>query len=342
MSEFYKLDVAEQQQRLEQLARKALELWDLGAGTELTLIKYRENAVFAVATEDGRFVLRVHRAGYHSDSALRSELQWMAALNREGIRTPEVIPAADGAMFKVVDVSEVPEPRQVDVLAWVQGEPLGSIEAGASGDAVSNYHIAGELMARLHNQAQHWEKPEGFTRQAWDLDGLLGEYPLWGCYWELEQLNHDQVELIQSAREKARVELEAFGYDRDRYGLIHGDFLPENLLLGDDGIRLIDFDDSGFGWHLFDIATSLFFLAEDANFEQIQRGFIDGYRTQRDLPDSHLDLLPTFFMVRGLAYLGWAHTRKETNTAKELTPMLIEGVCALATEYLADPAGQNG
>ena len=347
MSDFYQLAADEQAQRLGQLARAALHHWGVGENARLQLLKYRENAVFSVTGADGdRFAMRVHRAGYHSDDELRSELQWMDALNRAGIKTPDVIAANDGALFKVVDETSVPEPRQVDLLAWVDGESLGSVEEGASADAeevVKQYRTVGELMARLHNQAQGWQKPEGFSRHAWDIAGLLGEQPFWGRFWELEPLSPEQVALIQQARSAVRERLERFGQGEDRYGLIHCDFLPENLLRDGDGVRLIDFDDAGFGWHLFDIATSLFYLAltGDENSDAIQNAFIEGYRSRRELPDSHLAMLPTFFLLRGLVYLGWAHTRKETETAQELTPLLIEAVTALATDYLDNLTGES-
>ena len=61
---------------------------------------------------------------------------------------------------------------------------------------------------------------------------------------------------------------------------------------------------------------------------------IEGYREVRELPEEQLAMLPTFFLVRGLVYLGWVHTRKDTDTARAVTPELIEGVVALAEDYL--------
>lgn len=52
---------------------------------DLSVIKYRENAVFAVRHSGGRHALRLHRVGYHSNDELRSELQWMQALQRWAI-----------------------------------------------------------------------------------------------------------------------------------------------------------------------------------------------------------------------------------------------------------------
>jgi Ser/Thr protein kinase RdoA (MazF antagonist) len=46
--------------------------------------------------------------------------------------------------------------------------------------------------------------------------------------------------------------LDAFGRGADRFGLTHGDLMPDNVLLQDGVPHVIDFDDCGFGWYLYD------------------------------------------------------------------------------------------
>src|SRR3546814_6687604 len=89
MADFYALPPAEQAQRLAKAAKAALPQWDIDPRAEVTLIKHRENAVFSLAEGGERFAMRVHRANYHSDAELASELQWTAALNAAGIRAPQ-------------------------------------------------------------------------------------------------------------------------------------------------------------------------------------------------------------------------------------------------------------
>jgi Ser/Thr protein kinase RdoA (MazF antagonist) len=99
---FYLLDDSDKSSRFEALAREALGHWGL-TGAALRLIKQRENAVFAVTTREGeRYALRIHRAGYHIDAELNSELEWMSALDQFGVRTPEVVAAADVSLFLTV------------------------------------------------------------------------------------------------------------------------------------------------------------------------------------------------------------------------------------------------
>ena len=118
------------------------------------------------------------------------------------------------------------------------------------------------------------------------------------------------------------------------YSMIHADFVAENLMVDGDSVRLIDFDDAGYGWHLFELATVLYFEMEEDFYPEAFQALIAGYREQRELPDSQLQHLPLFLLARGFTYLGWIHTRAETRTAKELAPMLTRRACGLAREYL--------
>ena len=121
MTEFYEATPSEQGDRVARLARRALAAWGIEPSA-LDLLKYRENAVFRVSLADGRrYALRVHRAGYHNDDELRSELQWMHALAADGFDVPEIVPSMRGALFEVVAHPDVPEPRQIDVFEWIAG-----------------------------------------------------------------------------------------------------------------------------------------------------------------------------------------------------------------------------
>jgi Ser/Thr protein kinase RdoA (MazF antagonist) len=333
-------ELGQQLLRFNALARASLVNWDIDQNSQLSLIKHRENAVYELKTPGGeRYALRIHRAGYHSDAALRSELQWMTALNDAGLRTPQSVRTRTGDWFAVQQDKSGSDAYQIDMLSWVDGKALGSVEQGLSDDVatlVSNYRQVGVLAARLHNLTESWPKPDGFTRQAWDIDGCFSENAIWGRFHDLEVLTSEQMAILDTARKLLVALLTDLGKGPEVYGLIHCDLLPENLLGSGDDIYLIDFDDAGYGWYLFEFATSLFFLLGEPYFDDVFDALVEGFRSERALPDEQLALLPAFFLLRALVYLGWAHTRSETDTAKEMTPMIVEVALEMAEAFISE------
>jgi Ser/Thr protein kinase RdoA (MazF antagonist) len=341
--EFCKLTEAEQVAALTQLVREALHHWSLG-DADVELIKYRENAVFKATSRAGeRSVMRVHRPRYRTDPHIRSEMQWMAALADAGLATPDVVPTRDGELLVSVDVPTVPEPRQCDLFRWVEGAPLGSLGQGVEGgdEAVSRaYALLGEYAARAHQHAAEWPRPPGFVRPPWDVDALVGDAPTFGGFWELESLTDEQLKILTEARDRARERLIDFGTGRDRYGLIHGDFLPENILVGEAGPRIIDFDDCGDSWYGFELATALFPLLLQPNLAVARNAYLGSYRRIRPLSEETVELLPTFLMARTLSYAGWPAGRPEMEEGRRLAPAIGPLAAHLAGRYLAgEPIG---
>src|SRR5215207_6073913 len=82
---------------LAQLAQDSLDRWNVPEGATARLINLSENATYLVeAPGSWKSVLRVHREGYHSKTAIASELAWMDALRNEaGLVTPEAMTARD-------------------------------------------------------------------------------------------------------------------------------------------------------------------------------------------------------------------------------------------------------
>ncbi len=320
---------------LHALAAEALRAWQL-SGAELSLIKYRENAVFRVQMPSGtRYALRIHRSGYHSEQALHSELQWVDSLITAGIEAPRPIPTPTGELL--VKTTWNGDARYVDLFAWIEGEQLGNVETGCVPSAESvnaTYTTIGRIAARLHNHTSSWTPPADFERHAWDADGLVGDSPFWGRFWELPTLTGEQFNLIVRARDALRRDLLAYGQSATRYSMIHADFVPENLLVDGDHVRLIDFDDAGFGWHMFEIATVLYFIQEEPFYSDAKAALLTGYQEFRPLTQQDLDTLPLFLAARGFTYLGWVQSRWETETAREMTPQLVVMACESATRYL--------
>src|SRR3546814_2225859 len=80
--------------------------------------------------------------------------------------------------------------------------------------------------------------------------------------------------------------------------------------------------------------STLFFLQGEDYYADAKRALIAGYRKRRALAAETIEWLDFFLLMRGLTYLGWAHSRAETETARSLGPMLVEMVDEMAIHYL--------
>ena len=308
------------------VVEKSLSLWGF-CGADCRLIAERENRVYRVDHAGRVFALRLHRPGYCSEAELRSELQWMEAAGAGGVGVPAPVASTSGAFLHVIDGVAV------DVLHWLDGRPLGKSGVPLelhNREAV--FRALGRETARLHAVSDAWTLPEGFTRRRWDRDGLLGEAPVWGRFWDNPTLSAEDRALFLRLRETAAAALAARESTLD-FGLIHADLVRENVMVHGDDVRFIDFDDSGFGFRLFDLATTLLRNQSEPDYDVLKAALLDGYLSLRDLDLAALDL---FVVLRAATYVGWIISRMDepgsvarnarfVATARDLTESHLSG-----------------
>ena len=283
-------------------AQEAAAHW--GGADPLRLIVERENAVYEAGFPFGRAALRLHRPGYQSEAAIRSELWWCAALAERGVAVPRAVRSASGELLHRLSSG-----RLASVIDWVEGPALGAAKvplAGNRDSQVATMAAVGGLLAQFHTATDALELPEWFTRPSWDVEGLVGEAPFWGRFWEHPLLTPVEAGVLQEARALLRHELEAHRAAGGDYGLVHADVLRENVLVADRGPSLIDFDDSGFGFRAYDLGTLLSQTLDEPHLRDLAQALVDGYASQRPLARH---LMPVMTLARCCASVGWAMPR---------------------------------
>ncbi len=335
---FYDLPEPEQIAALQRLAQKALAQYDM-ADAQLKPVAYRENMTFAVdAGARGRFAMRVHQAGYRKDSQVQSELDFLEYVNAAGVRTPKLIRASDGRSFVHVGHEDVDVERQCNIFEWIDGKAFRKVGEPVDipvEEACAVYEEVGRQVAKIYNATQNWTRPDGFDRPDWDEEGIYGVNGQLGDFRKIKNIPDVQRKLLDDVAERVSRDLAAFGKAPDRYGLTQGDLLPENIMVCDDGIRLIDFDDTGESWVLFEFATALIDLAGSEYFDPCLGALITGFRALRPLPDEHLVMLPTFLMARILSYVAHTVAHPHLENSQAAQQMMLAMLDEHAPGYLA-------
>ena len=142
--------MAEVSPELQALARKALGAWEL-EDARLKPIGVSENASFRVDTPDKRYVLRIHRPGYHTLAELESEQVWTAALLQAGVDVPVPLPTREGRGYVTLDFEGCE--RHIGLLEWVDGELLGNIIDRQARGFARRFRAVGRIAAAIrHSQ----------------------------------------------------------------------------------------------------------------------------------------------------------------------------------------------
>lgn len=303
--------------RLRQLAQAALVDYGLG-GAPFDFFYDAGNVIYKVRDPDaraaqagdglyepGQYLLRIYQPGWQTPEAIELELAWLDAMRRQaGLPVPAPVPRLDGGLVTRIAIPGIPETRSCALLRWVKGRLL------PNHGRPEHYRAQGRLMAHMHNFTQEWQGqlPPDNTKRRYDGDGLFMNDPEIGLppgkSWEF--LPPDWVEPFEAVARRFRRLIDDWGTRPEVYGLIHADMgLDANLLFWRGQPRPIDFDGSGFGYWLYDLAVALAHTIGTTDYARFRDALFEGYAQHRCLPDAQfarLDLVMAAFYVY---YILW-------------------------------------
>ena len=332
MSDFASLSHEQQLACLLELAEKSTGNYDLPGPVSVEMINLSENATYKVEAPDGRrWALRIHRDLYHSKTAIASELAWLMDLRDTGVVvTPRPVKGRDGEIIQVVSHPRMQRPRHVVLSEWETGA-----EPGIGQDLSEPFEILGEVTARMHIHARQWRRPAWFERHSWDFETSLGEVkPHWGRWRDGMGVDAAKAKLFGRTVDLIGKRLKAYGKGPERFGLIHCDLRLANLLVDGKAVKVIDFDDCGFGWYMYDAATPVSFYEHEPQVPGLIESWKKGYRRALALPKTDETEIATFIMLRRLLLVAWIGSHAETDLAKSMGLPYTEGTVGLCENYL--------
>jgi Ser/Thr protein kinase RdoA (MazF antagonist) len=308
-----------------------LDLWSETEGGKATLINHSENRTFLVEGRDGlRTVLRVHRPGYQSEATVGSELEWLEALRAEGrLPVPRPLPGRDGRL-----VQRIARPGGDSTLAVLFAHEPGA-EPCPEDDLAGLFETLGRFAALAHDQAARFRPSPGFTRQVWTAASILDGTGPWGDWRAAPGVEGPIAENLERLARRLHADLAAYGQGPDRFGLIHADMRLANLLVEGERVTLIDFDDCGFCWFLYDFAAAISFFEDTPQVPELRRRWLKGYTAVRPLATADIGIVDTMILLRRMALLAFIGSHRETDLAKAHAPDFASRTAALARPYLA-------
>ncbi|MGQ7848616.1 phosphotransferase enzyme family protein [Granulosicoccus sp. 3-233] len=323
MSELYEQSYIE---HLGKLVTESVPQWELPNTSTVTLLTVSENATFQVTDDNDQrlCVVRVHRPDYHTLDEIESELLWIEALRAENVvTTPRPIPTLDDDF--IVTLQDGDETRHMVAFEFMPGA-----EPSADQSLVTRFHQLGAITARLHGHARRWKAPDNFTRKTWNFETTIGENPHWGHWQNAPGLGASDRDVLTNTVALIESQLQTYGASDMKFGLVHADLRLANLLMDGEQLAVIDFDDCGLGWYVYDFAAAISFMEEDPQVPDLLQAWLSGYRQVTPLSEEDEALIPIFIMLRRLMLTAWLATHSETPTAQELGDGFLEGTLRMA------------
>lgn len=195
----------------------------------------------------------------------------------------------------------------------------------------------GAITAKLHLHAMSWNADNSLPRFHWDIEDMFGDTSRWGDWSKNPVLTESQKEIFSQTVAIGCKRLEKYGKKPDRYGLIHSDLNINNILVDGDQVKILDFDDCGYGWFLFDLSTAV--LEYDTNLSEMTRAWLDGYETVRPLSPEDLEEVDTFIVLRKIVRMGWIASHWDNDTVKRVTDRYYTETEKLARAYCETNGG---
>ena len=305
--------------------------WPFLTGARVVRVERSENTTWLLRCPAGGFALRRYRDGYSNARSIRAELGFMRlAAAAIGAAIPEVFStSSDDEILMASDGTYV-------LFSLIEG-----IEASHE-DMVRIAPQLGEVTATLHAcvqescQLDDWEPDSRWT---WDLSAFEGSTPRWGA-WQLGVAKDDEhlLDCLGAAYEEMHRRLGAASRDTQSFGLIHADLRAANLLLVDSNlVGIIDFDDCGLGWFVYDAVTALSFYEARPESLALIEGWMTGYKRILDLDMTMLKLVPSLVIYRRLLLTAWLHSHPHASVSGLSRSTFGYDTERLASRYLEAP-----
>jgi Ser/Thr protein kinase RdoA (MazF antagonist) len=100
-------------------------------------------------------------------------------------------------------------------------------------------------------------------------------------------------------------------------------------------LRIIDFDDCGFSWFIYDFATAVSFIEHEAMLPDLLQAWIIGYARIAPLSAVERQEIPTFVVLRRILLTAWLASHSEVPFARQFGAAYTDGTVRLSQQLLS-------
>ena len=285
--------------------------WSFPGPIHCELLNRGMNDVYLIRDGSNRFyACRVWRSGFRSENNIIFETELLAFLNSKNINIPFPLESQNKSLYMEINAPE--GKRYFSIFSWVDGYVFGS-----KPDIDKSYKLGAEL-AKIHEVMINFaptvsREIDMKVRLETEISYLL----------KMNTHRIDDLKWYQSAVGIMKNKLDELNSKKIPYGVVHGDFHLYNAFFKDKKITIMDFDNCGKYYLIFDICSFIWANDYVGIDQKISESFLKGYNSVRNHNDSELGLLNFFYALKELSFLcGFAANVNSVGHTPLLSPNL--------------------
>ena len=297
------MTIEEQIASLADCLNEILGQYDLGE-YEAESINHDYNSTFRVTTSAGeKFALRINVNSNRTTENLNAEIFWISSI--QSVKVPKPVLNREGSAVSY-GWHEATSRRLASVLyTWLEGEEPGDEPTE------DQLFALGAAMAKLHLESTDLVLPHGceltdYTDVFWGAPNLLT-----GPVSKLTADEQAKVADVLARVSSALVELRG----DSRLQPIHADLHPWNVMWHQGKLAVFDFDDSGLGFPIQDLMTSLYYL----DTPEQDAALLAGYASVAPVPEHTPEQRQLLMLQRRLLLLNYLYETSNPEHA-EMVP----------------------
>ncbi len=263
------------------------------------------NDIYEIRCADGKkYSMRIYRQGVFPRESIDFELEALLHLHSQGFPAAYPIPRKSGGY-----VTEIAAP---------EGNRFAILTTFAKGDEpdyskAENCRLMGESVAQMHKVSESFKST--FKRPELDLQLLLVERV--NDIRPHVQHRPDKLAFLEELVKEAHEAVLAAPVNELDYGFVHADVHGGNNHLHEGVITHFDFEECGFGFRAFDLATFKW-GAIPRKKPELWDAFIEGYQSVKKINKADLALHDTFVVIRHIWLIAF-HMRNAHDFGQEIT-----------------------
>lgn len=256
------------------------------------------NAVYQFPRGDAFAILRIGVEESPSEQTL-GMLEWVSYLHQAGAPVTAPLVSSRGNLLEQLEH----DGKRYTITAFENA--VGTLAENIPPSEWSDelFQAIGKAVGKFHAISKQYQpSPRALTRPHW-----FDSYEVREAIELLTKSNNPAKEKL----DKLLSELMQLPTDLPNYGMIHADLHFANfLILPNDQVAIIDFDDCGYGWFAMDVAMALFdilVLADPTDetekgriAQRFMHNYLSGYHQETELPKRWQSMLPRFLKLKEL------------------------------------------